>query len=161
MGDSSLSKPVIIAFIMLLSALAGIWYSGIDKSAVSISKFQGNARPIIVAGYKIYVEIADSPEKWRKGLSDRESLAKNRGMLFVFPDEDYYSIWMKDMNFPLDIFWIDKDGYVLDMWTDAAPDSYPSKYIPKEPAKYVLETNAGFAELYNIEIGDKIGKLPK
>jgi len=59
------------------------------------------------------VEIAKSQEEKKKGLSLREDLPFNSGMLFVYNKENFYSFWMKDMNFPLDIIWINADNKIV------------------------------------------------
>lgn len=61
---------------------------------------------VIINDQKILVEVVDTWPAIYKGLSGRESLAENQGMLFVFPKLDIYEFWMKDMKFPLDIIWI-------------------------------------------------------
>ena len=66
---------------------------------------------------------------------------------------------MRDMNFPLDIFWIDENGIIVDAWKNADPDSYPQVFEPRSDALYILEVVAGFSEVYNIEIGDVITGL--
>jgi len=77
-------------------------------------------------------------------------------MLFIFDNESLHGIWMKDMNFAIDILWIDEGYKVVDIKKDAKPESYPEVFIPEVPSKYVLEVNAGFLEENDIEIGDKI-----
>ena len=52
------------------------------------------------------VEIADTEDTKSQGLSGRTSMAKNKGMLFIFNESSYKYFWMKGMNFPLDFVWI-------------------------------------------------------
>ncbi len=161
MRDDGLNKAVLMAFFILISIFAGIWYSSNDSIALKNNYLSDRARPISIEGITVYAEIADSKSEWEAGLSGRAGLAPQRAMLFVFPKSDYYKIWMKDMNFPIDVFWIDSDGYIVDIWHHALPDSYPNFYTPARKAKYVLETVADFADEHNIEIGDRVYKLPK
>jgi uncharacterized protein len=77
-----------------------------------------------------------------------------RGMLFVFPDEDYLSFWMYNTITPLDIAYIDADGYIVKTHTMAPLETrtYPSI----EPAQFALEVLAGtFTEL-GINEGDQV-----
>ena len=117
---------------------------------------------IKIAGQTLKVELAQTPLAWKKGLSGRDNLKENRGMLFVFSETKRHAIWMKDMNFPIDIIWI-KGGLVVDIMPEAPPaapdDNNPPVYLPREDAGGVLEVPAGFAEKYNLKIGDKIEKL--
>ena len=102
------------------------------------------------------IEVADTPEKRIKGLSGRENLPENVGLLFVYDKPGLYGIWMKDMNFPVDVIWLDKDFKVVNIAQNISPDSFPQVFEPKAPALYILEVNTGFAEQNIIEIGDRV-----
>jgi len=67
---------------------------------------------VTIGGTTVEVEIADTQTARIQGLSGRESLAENSGMLFLWPEADYYSIWMKEMKFPIDIIWINGNQVV-------------------------------------------------
>jgi uncharacterized membrane protein (UPF0127 family) len=60
---------------------------------------------------------------------------------------------MKDMLVPIDIFWLDDKGQVVSMATSVTPSSYPRVFYPAVPARYVLETMAGFADEHGIATG--------
>ncbi len=90
--------------------------------------------------------LARTPGEWEQGLSGKEKLKENEGMLFVFPDSAVREFWMKDMNFALDIIWIDSAWKVLDTAENATPESYPNIFRSPDGVKYVLEVNAGTAE---------------
>jgi uncharacterized membrane protein (UPF0127 family) len=104
------------------------------------------------------VEVADTLEKRTKGLMDRESLAQDKGMLFIFDKEEEYSFWMKNTLIPLDIIWINKDKQVVDIEKNVQPcQTDPClRYSPDQKAKYVLELNAGQSDQAQIKIGDKL-----
>ncbi len=99
------------------------------------------------------IEVADTPKARERGLSKRLLLPPEQAMLFVFPDDGYYGFWMKDMMIPIDIFWLDSEGRVVSVEKDVLPSSYPTSFYPTSPARYVLETNTGFAALYSIGTG--------
>ena len=88
------------------------------------------------------VEIADSPEERERGLSNRDHLEPNSGMLFIFSEEDKHKFWMKDTKIPLDIIWIN-DSRIVEMTTlqPQNENDIPS-YTPENKANYVLEINA-------------------
>ncbi len=98
---------------------------------------------VTVAGETITVEIADTPAERRLGLSGRPILPADHGLLFIFDEPGYHSFWMKDMNFPIDILWLNDNFEIVDAWRNAAPASYPESRAPRSKAKYVLETNPG------------------
>ena len=102
-----------------------------------------NTKTITINNQKIIVEIADTPAKRERGLSGRESLPPNTGLLFVFDEPGQYGFWMKDMLFPIDILWLDENFQIVGSWLNADPTSYPKSVTPKVKAKYVLETNLG------------------
>jgi hypothetical protein len=105
------------------------------------------------------VEVASSNIERAKGLSDRESLSADTGMLFVFNNSGKYSFWMKDMNFPIDIIWIDENSKIVFIEKDAKPESYPALLGGLVDSKYVLETVSGFTSKNNIKIGDTVNFL--
>jgi len=91
-----------------------------------------------------FVEVADTPETLARGLMFRDSLAKNEGMLFVFPDVGIHSFWMKNTKIPLDIAWISADKIVVDIQSmmPCETDPCPS-FVPQKEALYALEVPAG------------------
>ena len=104
----------------------------------------------------IDAEIADTRSSRELGLSGRTSLPKDTGMLFIFDTPGRYGFWMKDMLFPLDMVWINKDGVVVKIEENAKPEDYPVTYINDPEASYVLEINAHTAESYGLFLGTKV-----
>jgi uncharacterized protein len=74
-------------------------------------------------------------------------------MLFVFDTDDYHGIWMKDMNYSIDIIWLDSGKTVVYMAEDVSPDTYPEVFRPDVPARYVVELSAGAAHRHGITEG--------
>lgn len=116
---------------------------------------------IIINNSRINVEVADNQEKRTLGLSGRDSLASNSGMLFVFPKEDKYPFWMKGLKFSLDFIWIRKST-VVDLLNNV-PTPQPGQtdqslpiYSSRVPVDSVLEVSGGTIERLNIKIGDKV-----
>ncbi len=107
----------------------------------------------------INIEIAQTNIQRQRGLSFRESLPQDTGMLFIFDNPSKPNFWMKDMNFSIDIIWINENGYVTGVEENISPDTYPNKFSPQEPALYVLETNADWVSRHQINIGDKVEGL--
>ena len=112
---------------------------------------------VVINNKIIKIEIADDPEEWRRGLSYRENLCDNCGMLFVYPDKKVRSFWMKDMNFPIDIIWID-DNEIVKIDKDLKPEGkFPKNhYSSDNPVDYVLEVNANYTEKNNINVNDRV-----
>ena len=153
-------KPMLVGLTVTVSVLLGLLATGVWGG--SILPYQPTGmylKKIEVNGTPLRVEVADSEEKRVNGLSNRPRMAEDRGMLFVFEESGRYPIWMRNMQFPLDVFWLDGRGVIVDIWKNASPDSYPQIFEPLAEAYYILETVAGFSEVYNVEIGDTVTGL--
>jgi len=109
-----------------------------------------------INGISIPIEVASTPVARARGLSGRASLTEGSGMFFVFEEEDEWGIWMKEMNFALDIVWADSTGKIITIKKNISPETYPQTFYPATPSKYVLEVPAGFTELHAIAEGDEI-----
>ena len=116
---------------------------------------------VMVGGALFQVELALTMPERTQGLSGRPSLAPGTGMLFVYEHEGMYAFWMKEMKFPLDLVWIDADCSVIHITRNASPQAADQTleelptYGPPEPARYVLEINAGEAESTGISVGGR------
>lgn len=100
----------------------------------------------------LLVEIADTPQKRSTGLMFRNELAEGRGMLFVFPREDYLSFWMKNTKIPLSIGYFNSDGVLLETY-DMKPNQTDITYPSKNKAIYALEVNQGWFQKNGINPG--------
>jgi hypothetical protein len=102
------------------------------------------------------LEVADTFALHERGLSYRQSLAPQTGMLFTFNAPDMYYFWMKDMNFPIDIIWLDQNKKVVHIEHSLSPSTYPGSFGPDTPTQYVVEIPAGEAKQANVVIGDTV-----
>jgi len=105
--------------------------------------------------------VANNQNLRKKGLSKRESLQLNSGMLFVFEKAGDWGIWMKDMKFAIDIIWINEEKQIIAIAKNVSPqpgvkDERLTIYKPGQNAKYVLEINAGLADRYGLYVGDVV-----
>ena len=113
-------------------------------------------KDLFIHGKILHSEVAEASFERRCGLSLRDTLPEDQGMLFVFKDKGFYGIWMKDMRFPIDIIWIDEALRIVDIKRNVLPESYPAVFKPKTEALYVIETLAGVAQKYGIVVGDTV-----
>ncbi|MDA2922283.1 DUF192 domain-containing protein [Patescibacteria group bacterium AH-259-L07] len=149
---------VFIIIIAILVVWGWLLYSqNVQKNVQSpaLNKFSR----VKINNVLINVELAQTLKEKTRGLSGRDTLYENQGMLFIYDTQDLYSFWMKDMKFPLDIIWIDKKYQIIDLHTNVLPESYPQTFQPKNPVQYVLEVNTGFCEKHNITVGDTVSML--
>ncbi len=100
----------------------------------------------------IEIEIVKTEADRERGLSGRERLDIDTGMLFIFDKPDRYAFWMLDMKFNLDFIWI-KDQRIVYLSQNI---SNPTTLYPPIPIDKVLEVNAGFIQENNIATGDTI-----
>jgi uncharacterized membrane protein (UPF0127 family) len=101
----------------------------------------------------ISIEYATTTAEEELGLSGRTSLAPLVGMWFVVNPPALQGMWMKDMNFPLDMIWFDQNMKVIYIAKDVTPQSYPEIFASNQAASYVLEVNADFVDLHNVALG--------
>lgn len=109
------------------------------------------ATSVTVGGKTFQVEVAQTEETRRQGLSGRSSLAHDAGLLFVFDAPEQTCFWMKDMNFAIDILWFNADKRLIHQARHVSPETYPENFCPPEAAKYVLEVAAGTAEALGLQ----------
>ena len=102
-------------------------------------------------------KVAKTQAEREKGLSDTKGLRENQALLFVYERDGMWPIWMKDMKYPIDIVWLDKDKKVVYIVKNAPPESYPETFTPKQEARYILEMSAGTVEKKSIVIGTIAG----
>ncbi|MEY3784468.1 MAG: hypothetical protein RLZZ230_790 [Candidatus Parcubacteria bacterium] len=115
-----------------------------------------NVVPLTIGGVPVLASVAESLGDRIKGLSDTPFLPDNVVKLFVFSSAGPQSIWMKDMNYALDIIWIAKEGKIVHIEENVSPDSYPESFSSPKPAWYVVEVSAGFVAANGITLGEEV-----
>lgn len=140
-----LGLTVVIFFSILLAAF--------------IASDRKNSTQVSVNDAKFQVSLAKTDKEKQIGLSDTKNLPENKGMLFLFDQPAYYSFWMKEMKFPIDIIYI-HGNKVTTVFSNVLPpsqtDGHLPLYQPKNASDKVLEVNAGMAQKYNIQEGSTI-----
>jgi uncharacterized protein len=123
--------------------------SGLARGRVEIETSGGRR--------SLTVEIAETPEQQQRGLMFRESLPRDAGMIFAFPDERTGGFWMKDTLIPLSIAFYDGEGVIvaiLDM-EPCREDPCPV-YAPDAAYRGALEVNQGVFDELGVAVGDRI-----
>lgn len=144
----------ITAAIMVVSAGLAVWHQASADYRDRATLFD-----VRIGDLTIPAEIANTPDTLEKGLSGRLHLPKKQGMLFIFPLADEYAFWMPNMNFPIDLIWIDADKKIVGFEESMVPEKNmndPQYYAPPGPVKYVLEVNAGFVKKHALTIGQSV-----
>jgi uncharacterized membrane protein (UPF0127 family) len=110
-------------------------------------------------GQRFIVEVADTQEARNKGLMFRDSLGEDRGMLFIFDQQQPLAMWMKNTRIPLDILYFDQYRRLVSVSAGAPPCSLGDRCPPfrsTAPALYTLELNAGQASRLGVQPGDEL-----
>ena len=139
-------------------ALAGAAYApAVVLGAGDESEFETGKVVIETSGgaHTFEVEIARTPEERAQGLMNRDDLAADHGMLFIYPGEGPVSMWMRNTYISLDMLFIRGDGTIAAIETDTMPLS-TDLISPGMPVHAVLELRAGTAQRLGIAAGDVV-----
>ena len=158
------TKKIILLVFLLLAASCN--QKKISDKAVPSPAYD-YSHQLKVGGLTLMVEVASDSAKMQLGLSNRESMADNQGMLFDFGADAKVSpsFWMKGMKFNLDLIWIYKNKIIGITADVLAPDVSCSMlhvpctlplYSPPSPVDSVLEVNAGWSGRNGIKVGDEV-----
>lgn len=112
-----------------------------------------------VAGHPVTAELAVTPDQREQGLMFRKTMAQDDGMLFVYPDEQPRSFWMKNTSLPLAIAFADRYGVIVTIAEMQPYDEGRTQSL--YPAMYALEMNTGWFAKNNVTTGQKIAGMPK
>ena len=110
---------------------------------------------VVVMGHDLTIELATTPEARSCGLSLRDSLPANRGMLFVYAEPEILTFWMKNTRMPLSIAFIDAAGRIVSI-QKMNPFPTTTVYASPVPALYALEVNQGWFEENGVGVGDVV-----
>lgn len=145
-------KKYLILGIIIVTISFVLYIFSINKSNIC----NGGNLQIKVGDKIVNTIIANTDNKREKGLSQFPSLKSNESMIFIFDYDLIPKFWMKDMLFPLHIFWIDNNYVIYNVEENVLPNTYPNTFSPKAPIRFVLETSVEFSENPKEYIGKKI-----
>jgi len=109
---------------------------------------------------QLTLEIAATPETRECGLSKRNTLPMNHGMLFVVPKPIILDFWMTDTALPLSIAFMDETGRSRRI-QHMTPDQPQEHFRSPAPARYAIEVNHGWFAEHKVAVGDEMDiRLP-
>lgn len=153
----TLSRTHIVTAVVVTVLLfgAGGWYVAQLGSEASGSQMtDGSPRAQLQLGDgEFRARVVASAAERQQGLSGTRELKPSDAMLFVFPHDSAWGIWMKDMYVPIDIVWLDASKRAVWVKESVQPDSYPETYAPEQAARYVVELPAGTVQRQSIKVG--------
>jgi uncharacterized protein len=172
---------LLMLFLVLMGGLVGYVYYETQKNLAAVTAYEPpvneegeeveitldnwellypNTISMKIADVYVQASVAKSWPDRIKGLSGTPFLPPQVVKFFEFESDGLHSIWMKDMNYSIDIIWVDADSNIVHIEEGATPESFPAMFVPATPARYVIETVDGFVKNNQIKVGDKV-ELPK
>lgn len=112
-----------------------------------------------IAEQRLAVEVATTPAQRAQGLMGRPPLGAREGMLFVFAGDDERCLWMRDTPSALAAAFIDASGRILN--TVEMQPLTDTRHCSRTPARYALETQAGWFSAHGIKTGERVQGLEK
>lgn len=154
-----LGHPLSITFAVLVAA--AVLLIGLTAVSGSPSLTDGNTVTVQVDRGSVTAPVAATLASQARGLADTPSLTDQQGMLFVFERSELQEFWMKGVEYPIDIIWIDQET-VSEVTPNVQPadpstaDEALPRYKPQYPVNRVLEVPAGWAARNNVQPGDPV-----
>jgi len=139
---------IIIIIITLIVLISFFIFKPFSKNNLQTTTLKLN-------NHNYQIEIASTMSQKAIGLSGRNQLCPNCGMIFLFSYQGILPFWMKDTFIPLDMIWLDSNDKIVNIQTVIETNS--SKILKNStPAQYVLELNANDSQKIGLKIGDII-----
>lgn len=166
--ESGLKKKAplfaLVLFLVVVAAVLSVLFvekvarsprqSDPNCSESSMYLTERNVKLFAKSKYVYDIEFAKTPSQQELGLSYRDCIPKYAAMIFLFPIDDKFGIWMKNMAFAIDVIWLDKDKKVVTIEKDMQPSSYPKIYYPNADIRYVIEMAPGSVADLGVAVGD-------
>lgn len=149
-----LSKKKLAGLIVIALALAVVMLF-IRKDTAQAPQPAAPTTCLNIDGRCVELERLETNQQRLKGLSDRDFLSPNTGMLFSYNNPATECMWMKDMRFSIDIIWLDESQVISKIERNVAPETYPQSFC-QDNTMYVIELNAGDAERLGLQTGQKL-----
>jgi uncharacterized membrane protein (UPF0127 family) len=130
--------------------------------ALSTAAWAQNAMPVmeLSAGFhRIEAEVAANDQHRQVGLMNRKAMPTQRGMLFVFPQNNTHCMWMRNTLLPLSVAFIDEEGKIINV-EDMQPQT-EDNHCARRPARFALEMNVGWFAQRGIKPGMKLNGIDK
>ena len=115
--------------------------------------------PVMIGDTLVEASVADTLPERIQGLSGTPFLPKEVVKLFVFDSAGNHSIWMKDMNYAIDIMWAHREGIIVHIEEDIGPETYPDSFASPQASWFVIEASAGFVATNDIQLGDQVNRI--
>lgn len=153
MNHHRIVKPLGVIIILLLVIIFTLSHQ--NKTTQDSQGFK-ELTVVVNESVRLKTDVSSTSNERTIGLSKYDSLKENQAMLFVFEEKGFYSFWMRDMKFPIDIIWLNENKEIVSIRENADPSEYPQSYYPEAEGLYVLETVAGFVTKHQLQKGQQL-----
>jgi len=126
-----------------------------DYQMPQLPRARVTVRDVYGGAHAFDAEVAESVEAQTRGMMWRKQLAKDKAMIFIFPNEQVRSFWMRNTLIPLDMIFISADRTIVGIVAEAAPKTLSQRSVPA-PSKYVLEVVGGWCEKAGVRPGSRV-----
>lgn len=138
-----------------LKAIFGDWRTVSDSQSSQTTSLRAIRFSTQKGSFPYFVEVADNAHAREIGLMNRRYLPADGGMIFIFPDAEPRTFWMKNTYIPLDMIFVTREGVIHHIAERAEPLS--TAFIPSSgDCLFVVELNAGQAEKMGLKVGDSM-----
>lgn len=150
--------PVRVAcFVILLAAMLPAFAAARAETLETLEAFPKTSLEIESGSvrHRFSVWVADTAPRRAQGLMHVKPLAPMRGMLFLYPEAQVVSMWMKNTLIPLDMLFVAADGRIIRI----APQTKPLSLDPITSMGLVtgvIELAGGEAERLGIAPGARV-----
>ena len=131
----------------------------IATSTLALADAKVPTTTVRVGPHPLKVEVVATDETRSRGLMHREKLGQDDGMLFIFDEPAYHSMWMKNTLIPLSVAFVDAQGVILNI-LDMEPQTLDA-HQSAGPSIYAIEVNKGWFAAKKVKAGDKVTGIPK
>ena len=156
--NTRLTIGIMTVIVILLGVFVFINMSGGNLGSFLAPLFNTTGK-VIIDNHTFTVFEAKSEKEKELGLSGRNSIGDNQGMIFIFDKPDTYGFWMKNMKFAIDIIYI-SNKKIVTIYPNVPFPKDPTQelkiYTPSEPADTVVEFKSGTTLKYNFKVGDSV-----
>ena len=126
-----------------------------DYPMPQLPRARVTVRDVYGGAHAFDAEVAESEESQTRGLMWRKELGADKAMLFIFPNEQHRSFWMRNTLIPLDMIFISADKTIVGIVAEAVPQTLSHRAVGA-PSKYVLEVAGGWCEKAGVRAGSRV-----